>query len=80
MWRPSAWTAAAWCATGARSGSEPGRSRVLVYLHEHHGRLVTKEDLFRAVWPGTFVSDDSLTKCVREIRQALWGRPRATRC
>ena len=45
--------------------------QVLVYLHEHHGRLVTKEDLFRAVWPDTFVSDDSLTKCIREIRQAL---------
>ena len=45
--------------------------QVLVYLHEHHGRLVAKEDLFRAVWPDTFVSDDSLTKCVREIRDAL---------
>ena len=45
--------------------------QVLVYLHEHHGRLVAKEDLFRAVWPDTFVSDDSLTKCVREIREAL---------
>ena len=45
--------------------------QVLAYLHEHHGRLVTKEDLFRAVWPDTFVSDDSLTKCIREIREAL---------
>jgi non-specific serine/threonine protein kinase len=47
---------------------------VLRYLHEHHGRLVTKDDLFRAVWPDTFVSDDSLTKCVREIRTALGDR------
>jgi non-specific serine/threonine protein kinase len=45
--------------------------QVLAYLHDHHSRLVTKEDLFRAVWPDTFVSDDSLTKCVREIRNAL---------
>ena len=45
--------------------------QVLAYLHEHHGRLVTKDDLFRAVWPDTFVSDDSLTKCIGEIRQAL---------
>jgi non-specific serine/threonine protein kinase len=44
---------------------------VLAYLHEHRGRLVPKEDLFRAVWPDTFVSDDSLTKCIREIREAL---------
>ncbi len=47
---------------------------VLVYLFEHHGQLVTKEDLFRAVWLDTFVSDDSLTKCVREIREALEDR------
>jgi non-specific serine/threonine protein kinase len=45
--------------------------QVLVYLQEHHGRLVTKEDLLRAVWPDTFVSDDSLTKCIGEIRKAL---------
>jgi non-specific serine/threonine protein kinase len=51
--------------------------QVLVYLHEHHGRLVTKDDLFRAVWPDTFVSDDSLTKCVREIREALGDRDHA---
>ena len=48
--------------------------QVLVQLHEHQGRLVTKEALFRAVWPDTFVSDDSLTKCVREIREALGDR------
>ena len=45
--------------------------QVLVYLHAHHGRLVTKDDLLRAVWPDTFVSDDSLTKCIGEIRKAL---------
>ena len=50
--------------------------QVLVYLHEHHGRLVAKDDLFRAVWPDTFVSDDSLTKCVREIREALGDHDR----
>ena len=37
--------------------------RVLVFLVERHGRLVEKDDLARAVWPDTFVSDDSLTKC-----------------
>ena len=50
--------------------------QVLRYLHEHQGRLVVKEDLFRAVWPDTFVSDDSLTKCVREIRDALGDQHR----
>ena len=44
---------------------------VILYLHQRHGQLVTKDDLFRAVWPDTFVSDDSLTKCIGEIRDAL---------
>ncbi len=48
--------------------------QVPVYLQEHHGRLVAKEDLFRAVWPDTFVSDDSLTRCIGEIRDALGDR------
>ena len=30
-----------------------------------------REDLVRTVWPDTFVSDDSLTKCLNEIRRAL---------
>jgi non-specific serine/threonine protein kinase len=50
--------------------------QVLVYLYEHQGHMVAKEDLFRAVWPDTFVSDDSLTKCVHEIRDALGDHDR----
>ena len=45
--------------------------RVLVFLIERQGRLVTKEDLTSAIWPNTFVSDDSLTKCITDIRKAL---------
>ena len=45
--------------------------RMLVFLVERHGRLVEKDELARAVWPDTFVSDDSLTKCISEIRTAL---------
>jgi non-specific serine/threonine protein kinase len=44
---------------------------VLVFLVERHGRLVEKEELARAVWPNTFVSDDSLNRCITEIRRAL---------
>jgi predicted ATPase/DNA-binding winged helix-turn-helix (wHTH) protein len=45
--------------------------QVLVFLVERHGHLVGKEDLARAVWPDTFVSDDSLNRCITEIRKAL---------
>jgi pimeloyl-ACP methyl ester carboxylesterase/DNA-binding winged helix-turn-helix (wHTH) protein len=44
---------------------------VLLYLVQHGGRLVTKNELFEAVWPGVFVGDAALKVCVREIRKAL---------
>ena len=49
----------------------PKSFQVLTHLVERHGCLVPKEDLIRAVWPDTFVSDDSLTKCLGEIRRVL---------
>src|SRR5262245_60200531 len=44
---------------------------VLRYLVEHAGRLVTKEELFKAVWPEVVVGDATLAVCVRELRQIL---------
>ena len=59
-----------------RRGSEevalrPKPFEVLVYLVEHHGRLVTKADLTEAVWPDTAVMDNSLAQCLVEVRRAL---------
>src|SRR5262249_37903494 len=47
---------------------------VLRYLIAHTGRLVTKEELFQAVWPDLAVSDAALTICISEIRKVL-GHP-----
>jgi DNA-binding winged helix-turn-helix (wHTH) protein len=44
---------------------------VLRYLATHPGRLVTKEDLLKTVWAGTYVSKTVLKVCVSEIREAL---------
>src|SRR5688572_6033653 len=44
---------------------------VLRYLVEHAGQLVTKAELFDALWPGTAVSDGALTFCIVELRKAL---------
>lgn len=44
---------------------------VLRYLVEHQGQLVTKDDLFAAVWPEVIVSDAALVVCIRELRQTL---------
>jgi DNA-binding winged helix-turn-helix (wHTH) protein len=45
--------------------------RVLHYLVEHAGQLVTKDALFEAVWPEMSVSEGVLTNCIGELRKAL---------
>ncbi len=44
---------------------------VLAYIVEHHGRLVTREELMQAIWPDVSVNDESLTRCIADIRKAL---------
>jgi adenylate cyclase len=44
---------------------------VLRYLIENADRLVTKEELIRAIWPNVIVTDEVLTHCVSEARQAI---------
>lgn len=46
----------------------------LVVLVESRGRLVTKEELLRRVWPDTFVQESSLTQNVHVLRKIL-GEP-----
>jgi predicted ATPase/DNA-binding winged helix-turn-helix (wHTH) protein len=46
----------------------------LKYLVEHPGRLVGKQELMQAVWPDSFVTDDSLVQCALELRRALADR------
>lgn len=43
----------------------------LRYLVASSGRLVGKDELAKAIWPDSFVTDDSLVQCVVEIRRAL---------
>jgi len=44
---------------------------VLLYLAQRHDRVVSKDELIASNWHGLAVGDDSLTKCISEIRQAL---------
>src|SRR5262245_37957031 len=50
---------------------EPQVFDVLVYLVQHRDRVVSKEELIRAVWDGRFVSDDTLTSRVSAARRAI---------
>lgn len=49
----------------------PKALAVLRYVVERPGQIVTKEELFRAVWAETVVSDAALTYCIQEVRRAL---------
>lgn len=58
-----------------RDGTEvslrPKSFDALVYLVKNRGRIAAKDELIAAVWPATFVTEDSLVKCIQEIRSAL---------
>ena len=49
----------------------PKTLAVLRFLVDNPGRLVSKEDLFAAVWPNIAVTDDVLVQSVGELRRAL---------
>ncbi|MDQ4120734.1 MAG: winged helix-turn-helix domain-containing protein [Acidobacteriota bacterium] len=44
---------------------------VLIFLIKNAGRAVEKQEIFEAVWKDTFVTDNALTKIIKEIRHAI---------
>ena len=58
-----------------RSGAEvelrPLAFEALAHLVRHAGHVVTKDELIAAVWPGLVVTDDSIARCISDIRRAL---------
>jgi DNA-binding winged helix-turn-helix (wHTH) protein len=62
-----------------RLSVRPKASTVLGTLLKHAGQLVTKEELFNAVWPDTCVGDGVLRFCLRELRKVLGDDPQAPR-
>jgi adenylate cyclase len=49
----------------------PKTFAVLRFLVENSGRLVSKDELFEAVWPGIAVTDDALVQSIGELRRAF---------
>lgn len=43
----------------------------MLFLVERHGHLVTKEELLDAVWKEVAVTENAMTRCIKEIRKAL---------
>ncbi len=44
---------------------------VLAYFARNRGRLVTKDELLDHVWGNIVVTENSLTQCISDVRQAL---------
>jgi len=49
----------------------PKTFAILRCLIENAGRLVSKDELFAAVWPNLVVTDDTLVQSIGELRRAL---------
>lgn len=56
---------------GRRLDLEPKAIDVLRVLVERPGRLVTKDELLDAVWPGVAVTPNALTRVVAQLRREL---------
>jgi pimeloyl-ACP methyl ester carboxylesterase/DNA-binding winged helix-turn-helix (wHTH) protein/class 3 adenylate cyclase len=57
----------------------PKALALLEYLASRPGRLIKKDELLDAVWPGVFVADGALKVCIREVRRALGDDAQAPR-
>src|SRR5580704_11822827 len=48
---------------------------VLLYLVQNPGRLLTRDELLKNVWPDTFVDENSLAQSISALRRALEEKP-----
>jgi adenylate cyclase len=57
--------------SGAPVELRPQVWSVLQHLARNAGRVVTRDELFDAVWPGVVVNDGSITQAICDVRAAL---------
>src|ERR1041384_5924034 len=62
--------------SGLRAGARevrrtPKALALLSFLAERAGEVVSKDELFAAVWPEATVGDAALVTCIQELRNAL---------
>jgi adenylate cyclase len=58
-------------ASGEEVRLRPKSFLLLSYLVRNAGRVVSKDELMTAIWPDVIVTEDSLTQCVRDVRQSM---------
>jgi DNA-binding winged helix-turn-helix (wHTH) protein/tetratricopeptide (TPR) repeat protein len=59
---------------GTRIPVYPKAFEILIYLVANAGRVVTKEEIFKAVWPESFVEEGNLARQVSSLRRAMGDR------
>src|SRR5690606_26474888 len=57
----------------------PRPMAVLVALASRPGRVFSRDELMAEVWAGLVVSDETLSRCISDLRQALDDDPRSPR-
>jgi DNA-binding winged helix-turn-helix (wHTH) protein len=50
---------------------QPTPLRLLLYPVEHRDRVVSRQELLDAIWPGVVVGDEALTTALAEARHAV---------
>ncbi len=58
-------------AGGTEVALRPKAFALLRRLVENAGRLIERDEIMAAIWPGVIVTDDSVTQVVKEVRRAL---------
>jgi DNA-binding winged helix-turn-helix (wHTH) protein/tetratricopeptide (TPR) repeat protein len=56
---------------GREIGLRPKSFALLCHMVDQAGRLVSRDELFEKLWPDVIVNENSLTRCVGEVRRAL---------
>ncbi|MGB8140903.1 MAG: transcriptional regulator [Pseudolabrys sp.] len=57
----------------------PKALELLSFLAGHPGQVITKDELFAAVWHKSEVGDAALVTCIQELRKALRDNARRPR-
>lgn len=57
--------------SGRATGLHLKPTRLLLYLIENREHTVPKEELLRAIWPDSYISESAFTTTIGHIRQAL---------
>src|SRR5262245_42328351 len=68
----------AWCGERLLEVT-PKAFAILHHFTDHPQRLITKDELFAAVWGDTVVSEAALTSCIRDLRRSLGDTSHAPR-